>query len=126
MAFVAAVAIAADVVVVAVVGGVGVVLVILSVGLPQGVVGRDNGDGVELAVGGTADFVAELPGFEVLLLPFFEHVWCCSFFTVVGDVADDESSSSPSLPLRFLPCRRHGSSGVARTRTSQGNLSIRR
>lgn len=33
------------------------------------------------------------------------------------------SSSDGSLPLRFLPCRRHGNNGVARTRTSHGNLS---
>lgn len=32
------------------------------------------------------------------------------------------SSSDGSLPLRFLPCRRHGNNGVARTRTSHGNL----
>lgn len=34
------------------------------------------------------------------------------------------SSSGTSLPFRFLPCRRQGKSGVARTRTSHGNLKF--
>lgn len=97
-----------------------VVLVTPGVGRPLGVVGRDN----VVKVGGATGFDTELPDFgaEVLLLPFFEDVWCGSFFTEVGDAAG--GSSSPSFPLRFLPCLRHGSSGVARTRTSHGNLSI--
>lgn len=34
------------------------------------------------------------------------------------------SSSGTSLPFRFLPCRRQGKRGVARTRTSHGNLKF--
>lgn len=40
----------------------------------------------------------------------------------VSSVNASNSSSGRSLPLRFLPCRRHGSNGVDRTRTSQENL----
>lgn len=40
----------------------------------------------------------------------------------VSAVNASNSSSGRSLPLRFLPCRRHGSNGVDRTRTSQENL----
>lgn len=39
-----------------------------------------------------------------------------------GGSAGVGGSSTMSFPLRFLPCRRHGCNGVARTRTSHGNL----
>lgn len=40
----------------------------------------------------------------------------------VSSLGVSGSSSGISLPFRFLPCRRQGSSGVLRIRTSHGNL----
>lgn len=85
-------------------------------GVELGVVGRGDGD----------DVADALPGFTGGFEPVF--LAGCSFLTVLavaeGDAAvvSAAASSPMSLPLRFLPCRRHGSSGVARTRTSHGNL----
>lgn len=54
------------------------------------------------------------------LLPFFTVSFLAGVAGGVG--GGSAGSSDASLPFRFLPCRRHGSNGVARTRTSQGNL----
>lgn len=62
------------------------------------------------------------------LLPFFVGSFLIGQAAGAGGVATSGVSagvggSSPaSFPLRFLPWRRHGCSGVARTLTSQGNL----
>lgn len=62
------------------------------------------------------------------LLPFFVGSFLTGQAVGAGGVATsgvsaDAGGSSPaSFPLRFLPWRRHGCKGVARTRTSQGNL----
>lgn len=39
-----------------------------------------------------------------------------------GAGVSSEASSTGSFPLRFFPCLLHGNNGVARTRTSHGNL----
>lgn len=81
-------------------------------GIVLGVCGRGDGDD---------DVLAGVFAFDVpLALPFLPVV--CSFLMTGGEFAVS-AASSPSLPLpRFLPCLRHGRRGVARTRTSHGNL----
>lgn len=82
------------------------------------------GVGVFGAVPGVSDRIAgdKEAGVVVFcdLLPFLDVSFLAGVAGGVG--GGSAGSSDASLPFRFLPCLRQGRRGVARTRTSQGNL----